>query len=179
MAFLFTLFSSQPSSGGKLRGSLLWESWMAPIGFTTLSNQSPVRATYPLGLGLRPKGEYETQMPLQPLSATLTEAKEERSYGQCRVTSHYPDPLQSFTGSPDEDSGTGFWLWAYAGLPVHFLCGLTVPRGSPSQKANARWFPQLQQLVKYLQEYVLFRNNSRTNTRLIKALISHTKKLYA
>lgn len=151
---------------------------MAPIGFTTLSNQSPMRATYPLGLGLRPKGEYETQMPLQPLSGTLTEAKEERSYGQCRVTSHYPEPLQSLTGSRWKQRHRVLTR-AYVGLPVHFLCGLTVPHGSPSQKANAGWFPQLQQLVKYLQEYVLFRNNSRTNTRLIKALISHTKKLYA
>lgn len=71
---------------------------------------------------------------------------------------------------------TGGWCWlSHTWFPISFPLRCNSALESPSQKANRRWFPQLQQLVKCLQEYVLFRNNSWTNTRLIKALISHTK----
>lgn len=54
---------------------------------------------------------------------------------------------------------------------------VTTLQGSPCQKANRRWFPQLWiGCYKYQQECVLFRNNSQINRRLIKALISYTQK---
>lgn len=89
--------------------------------------------------------------------------------------SHYPEPLQSFTGSSHESNGNSVLTMGICWVAIPFPLRFNSAAWKSKWEANRRQFPQLQQLVKCLQEYVLFRNKSNQRKVNKGFNFTHTK----